>query len=137
METKEKSVHDSQDDFLPPRILSEEEIRLYLKGDRREIDRIILLSLNRLAANLIPHTRREEERILEQERVIKSLGGEAAMAKRAKYVDSLIVQAEAKTRMMEKVAQSSALWILLPFLGFVASALWDAVVKAIKIKIGG
>ena len=31
-----------------PRILSEEEIELYLRGDRREIDRLILLSINRI-----------------------------------------------------------------------------------------
>lgn len=137
MRDEEEDARSTSDDALPPRVLSEDEIRLYLKGDRREIDRLILLSLNRLAANLIPHTRREEERIVEQDRMIKSLGGEDAMAKRAKYVDTLILQGEAKTRMMEKVAQSSALWILLPFLGFLASSLWDSVVRAVKIKLGG
>ena len=53
------------DKDIPPRILSEEEVELYLRGDRREIDRLILLSINRIAATLIPHAEREN-RITEQ-----------------------------------------------------------------------
>ena len=37
-----------------PRILSEEEIDVFLKGDPKDVNRIILYSLNRLAAVLIP-----------------------------------------------------------------------------------
>lgn len=127
------------DDFAP-RILSEEEVEMYLKGDRREVDRLILYSLNRLAACLIPHAEKEDKRDVEYDRVLHGLGGLDMMLKRASYVDALIAQAEAKTRMMEKVTQSSILWVLLPFFGFAASSMWDAAVRAIKaalLKEGG
>lgn len=123
-----------------PRVLSEEEIEMYLKGDRREVDRLILLSINRLSSFLMPLAKKEEDRALENVRLIESLGGIDAMSKRAGYVDALIKQAEAKTRMMEKVSQSSILWVLLPFFGFVASSMWDSAVRAIKaalLRAGG
>ena len=42
----------------PPRVLSEEEIELYINGDRREVDRLILFGLNRLASVIIPHAQK-------------------------------------------------------------------------------
>jgi len=123
-------------DTFEPRVLSDEEIEMYLKGDRREVDRLILFSLNRLAACVIPHAKREDERVAESDRLIESLGGVEAMLKRAKYVDTLVRQSEAKSRMMEKVSQSSLTWVLIAFLGFLAMSTWEAIVTAIKIKLG-
>jgi len=124
-------------DEFEPRVLSDEEIEMYLKGDRREVDRLILFSLNRLAACIIPHAKREDERVVENDRLIESLGGVEAMLKRAKYVDTLVKQSEAKTRMMEKVSQSSVTWALIAFFVFILSATWDAIIHAIKLKLGG
>lgn len=126
----------SDTDDFQPRILSEDEIEMYLKGDRREVDRLILSSLNRLAACIIPHAKREDERDAAQERLITSLGGKDAMERRAEFVDALIRRQDVKTRMMEKVSQSSITWALLAFFGFLAAATWDALVHAIKIKLG-
>lgn len=124
------------DDFAP-RILSDEEVEMYLKGDRREVDRLILYSLNRLAACIVPHAAQEEKRDAEYDRVMRNLGGLEMMLKRAEYVDTLIAQKNAKTQMMRKVSQSAMTWALIAYLGFLATTTWEAVVRAIKFKLGG
>jgi len=123
------------DDEFSPRVLSQEEIEMYLKGDRREVDRLILFSLNRLAACIIPHARIEEERVREQDKLVEDLGGVPMMVKRAKYVDTLIIQAEAKTTMMQKVTASSLSWALIAFIGFMAVAAWEAIKVSIRSKV--
>ncbi len=117
------------DKDIPPRILSEEEVELYLRGDRREIDRLILLSINRIAATLIPHAEREN-RITEQ---LDAIGGMDGIAERARFVDALIERQKARTQVLWKIAQSSVTWALPLMIGFVAMAVWDA----IKKKVGG
>ena len=112
-----------------PRILSEEEIELYLRGDRREIDRLILLSINRIAATLIPHAERENK-ISEQ---LAAIGGMDGIAERARFVDAMIESQKARTQAMWKVAQTGFTWALPLLIGFVAMAIWNA----IKQKIGG
>ena len=114
---------------ISPRILSDQEIDLYLRGDRREIDRLILLSINRIAATLIPHVEREN-RISEQ---LEAIGGMDGIADRARFVDALIEKQKARNQMLWKVAQSSVAWALPVFIGFLAMAVWNA----IKQKIGG
>ena len=83
------------DNKLPPRVLTDEEIELYLKGDRREVDRLILLSINRLSACLIPHINSEAEFMAH----VKHLGGVEAIRHRAEYVDSLIKKNSARSAM--------------------------------------
>lgn len=124
-------------DEFAPRILSDEEIEMYLKGDRREVDRLILFSLNRLAASIIPLARRETEREAEMENLLKDLGGVEVMVRRGKFVDAAIKSTEAKTRMMEKVTASSVTWALIAFLGFVIVTTWETVLHTIRLKIGG
>lgn len=116
-----------------PRVLSAEEIEMYLKGDRQEVDRLILFSLNRLASTLAPHAEREERVMVELDR----LGGMEAIAARAEYVDAMIARSKAKTQMIDKVAQSSLAWALIAFLGFLAVAAWESAVQAVKAKLGG
>lgn len=116
-------------DETPPRILSEQEIELYLRGDRREIDRLILLSINRIAATLIPHAERENK-IAEH---LAAIGGMEGIAERARFVDALIERQKARNQALWKVAQSGVAWALPVFLGFLAMAVWNA----IKQKIGG
>lgn len=111
------------------RILSEEEIELYLRGDRREIDRLILLSINRIAATLIPHAERENK-IAEQ---FAAIGGMDGIAERARFVDAMIERQKARTQALWKIAQSGVTWALPLLIGFIAMAIWNS----IKQKIGG
>lgn len=122
----------NDEDRAPPRVLTDEEIELYLKGDRREVDRLILLSLNRLSSCLIPHIRSEAE-FMDH---VKHLGGMEMIHSRAAYVDSLIKKNATRTAMMEKVSQSAVVWAFLAFCGFLAISVWNALVSIIKIKIG-
>lgn len=117
------------DKIESPRVLSDEEIELYMQGERREVDRLILLSLNRLAAALIPHTGREDA-IYAQ---LEAIGGMEGIAARARFVDALIERQKARNQAMWKIAQSGVTWALPLLIGFVAVALWNAV----KQKIGG
>ena len=110
-----------------PRILTEEEIEIYLRGDRRDIDRLILLSINRIAATLIPHVVRENK-LSEQ---LEAIGGMDGIAERARFVDALIERQKARTQMFWKIAQSSVTWALPLLIGFVAMAVWDAMKKKI------
>ena len=112
-----------------PRVLTDEEIELYMRGERREVDRLILLSLNRLAATLIPHSERET-RITEQ---LEAIGGMDGIAERARFVDAMIERQKARTQALWKVAQSGVAWALPILIGFVAMAVWNA----IKQKVGG
>ena len=118
-----------QPDESRPRILSDEEIELYLRGDRREIDRLILLSINRIAATLIPHAERENK-IAEH---LAAIGGMEGIAERARFVDAMIERQKARTQALWKVAQSGVAWALPILIGFVAMAVWNA----IKQKVGG
>jgi len=118
---------------FPPRVLSEEEIEMYLKGDRREVDRLMLFSLNRLAAALIPHAEQEERMISEFTR----LGGLEAINARCEFIDELIARSKDRRKMMEKVSQSTLTWALIAFFGFLAAATWDSIVSAVKLRLGG
>ena len=121
----------------PPHVLSNEEIDMYLKGDRRDVDRLLLYGLNRLTAVIVPHAMREETIINK----IEELGGLRGMEDRAVYVNSMIKKNADKSAMMEKVTQSVILWVLIAFLGFMAHAVWGEIVQAIKaalitVKVG-
>ena len=122
---------------FPPHLLSDEEIEMYLKGDRREVDRLILFSINRLTAVILPHAVREDARDAASDKLLADLGGEDALMRRADFVDSLIENQKAKKRMMEKVSSSTVVWALLVFLGFVAAAVWEHISTVLKAKIGG
>jgi len=67
--------------------------------------------------------------------LVEDLGGVPMMVKRAKYVDTLIIQAEAKTTMMQKVTASSLSWALIAFIGFMAVAAWEAIKVSIRSKV--
>lgn len=115
-----------------PHVLTEEEIEFYMKGDRREIDRLMLRSINRLTAILLPHMMNEDERDEQQKQFIEDLGGSTAMKSRAEFVDALIKRQEARTQMMQKVATSSVIWALIAFMGFIAVSSWKHVVSVIQ-----
>ena len=118
-----------------PHILSEEEIEMYLDGDRRAVDRLILYSINRLTAVIVPHTMNEEAREVKRDAEIIKIGGFEAIAKRAAYVDDMIKRREVTTLMMEKVSQSTLTWALIAFFGFLAMATWHEIVEAVKAAL--
>lgn len=121
------------EDKFPPRVLSDEEIEMYLKGERREVDRLLLHSLNRLAGALIPHIKSEGD-FMDK---VKELGGVQAITARAEFVDSLIKKNAIRSAMMEKVSQSTVTWAFIAFCGFLALSVWHELIAAIKLKLGG
>lgn len=112
-----------------PKILSPDEIELYLSGDRRQVDRLILTSLNRISATLIDYTKREDG-IWDS---IDEIGGLMSIKTRADFVDSLITRNEKRAAAWGKIAQSSAVWALLAVLGFLAQAIWQHIKEQIKL----
>ena len=74
-----------------PKVFSDEEIEMFLAGDRRQIDRHILYSLNRLAALHLPCSRRVESMM---QVVDTELGGTKALKLRAEWVDAQIKKAQ-------------------------------------------
>lgn len=113
------------------KIYSDEEIDIFLAGDRREVDRLILHSLNGLAATLIPHAQNEEE-FLER---VKELGGISAIKARAAWVDVQIERQRLRNRMMEKVATSHVAYASMAFFGYILFLVKDNIVTFLKTAL--
>lgn len=118
-----------------PKVFSDEEIEMFLAGDRRQIDRHMLYCLNRIAAVLIKHTEKEDA----FHDSLAEIGGEDAIKARAEYVDSLIEKNNRWAEAFEKISQSTITWALIAFLGFLAMAVWHDIVAAIRtaLKVKG
>ena len=112
-----------------PKVLSHYEIELYLSGDRRQVDRLILTSLNRISATLTAHTHRDDE-IWDS---IDSIGGLASVKTRADFIDSLIEKNNKRAAAWGKIAQSSVTWALVAVFGFLAQAVWQHIKSQIKL----
>ena len=121
----------SDEEAHKPKVFTDEEIEMFLSGDRRQIDRHILYSLNRIAAVLIPHV--EGAKQLQQQ--VEEIGGFGAIETRAEFVDSLIKRNNRISVAMEKVSQSTITWALIAFLGFLASAVWHDIVAALRAAL--
>lgn len=136
-----------------PHIMSDEEIDLMLDGDRRQVDKIMLKSINRLTAVIVPHAQREDERDRQFDSVMDQIGGSQAIIDRAKVVDALIRDAEIdatrkafidavidkqtkRNAMMEKVSTSNVIWASIAFLGYLAYILREAIVAYAKTRLG-
>ena len=104
-----------------PKVLSTDEMDLYISGDRRQVDRLILTSLNRISSALIEHIKREDG----VWNSIDDIGGLGGVKVRADFVDSLIRRNNRRAAAWDKIAQSSAVWALMAVLGFVALAVWQ------------
>ena len=138
----------------PPMILSDEEITIVLNGDRRDVDRLILTALNRLAVsfegqlNVLDDHRSKEEEFLQD---LARIGGVDSVFKRAAFVDnqmseeakklaekrnamidSLIDRNIKRAQMMEKVSTGTALWAVIAFLGFCAVIFKDGLIAAAR-----
>ena len=124
-----------QPEELASYLLSEEEIEFYLKGDRRDIDKLLLKSINRLTSIVVPHAVKDDKRAEAWALAIERLGGLGKIEERAVYVDALLEKQKARTAAFRKISESTALWALLIVLGFIAKALWDSVLAAVKTRI--
>ena len=122
---------DTSDIKNPPHILSEAEIDLYLQGNREEIDRLILLSLNRITCVLLPLCEGHKNCLSG----LNSIGGIECMSERAAYVDMLIEKQKKRIAAWDKIAQSTVVWALIAFLGFIGLSGWEAVIHNIKAKL--
>ena len=111
-----------------PKVFSEEEINMFLKGDRRDIDRLLLYSMNRIAAVLIPHTEREAKFTA----LLEEVGGTESIKERADYVNSLIEKNKKRSAAFDKISQSTVTWALIAAIGFVLVALWEHVIILIR-----
>ena len=124
-----------QPEELASYLLSEEEIEFYLKGDRRDIDKLLLKSINRLTAIVVPHAVKDDKREEAWAMAIGRLGGLEKIEERAAYVDALLEKQKARTAAFRKISESTALWALLIVLGFIAKALWDSALASVKTRI--
>ena len=124
-----------QPEELASYLLSEEEIEFYLKGDRRDIDKLLLKSINRLTAIIVPHVVKDDKWEEAWVLTIDRLGGLEKIEERAAYVDALLEKQKARTAAFRKISESTALWALLIVLGFIAKALWDSVLVSVKTRI--
>ena len=112
-----------------PRIYSDEEIELFIEGDRRAIDRLLLQGINNLAVVISLHSEAEAS-------VLDGMGTAEQVKIRSVWIDAQIKKQEKVNSMMQKVAESSAAWAMIAFLGFLAMVSWEYVSGAIKAKIG-
>lgn len=136
-----------------PHIMSDEEIDLMLSGDRRQVDKIMLKSINRLTEVIVPHALREDERDRQFDSVMEQIGGSQSIIARAKVVDNIIRDAEIdaarkafidamidkqtkRNAMMEKVSTSNVIWASIAFLGYLAYILREAIVAYAKTRLG-
>ena len=124
-----------QPEELASYLLSEEEIEFYLKGDRRDIDKLLLKSINRLTSIIVPHAVKEDKREEAWVLTIDRLGGLEKIEERAAYVDALLEKQKARTAAFRKISESTVLWALIIVLGFIAKALWDSALAAVKTRI--
>lgn len=103
---------------------TEGEIDMLLSGDRREVDKLLLHSINTLSAALIPSLG-----------VISELGDPKGIRARISWIDSEIDRQHERTRMMHKVTESLVIWTAIAFLGFIAVSGWHHVLEVIRSKI--
>lgn len=115
-----------------PRIYTEEEIDLFLHGDRREIDRLLLSSTNAVTAAFIafrdeefrPHAEAEME-------MAKALGQPADVLRRRLWLDQQIDKDRDRAALRKKILDASLFWVL-PIL---LMAFFTTVETGIKAKI--
>ena len=125
-------MHEELDGYL----LTEEEIEFYLKGDRRDIDKLLLKSINKLTSLIVPHALKEDQRDEAWTTAIERLGGLHRIEERAAYVDALLEKQKARTAAFRKIAESTAFWALVVLVGFICRAVWDVAVAAVKARVG-
>lgn len=110
------------------KVYSSEEVDMFLAGDRRDIDRLLLHGLNNLAIVLIAHANAEEK-------LLTPLGTAKEIETRVAWVNAQIREQEVRTGMMRKVAESSLVMAVPAFLLFVLYAVRDSVVQWVQLAM--
>ena len=103
-----------------PRIYTEEEIELFLHGDRREIDRLLLTSVNSVAAALISSRDSEFRPHAETEEIMmNALGAPEDVLLRRNWLDLQIKKEMGRAKLRNRVMEGSLFWVLpILLLGF-------------------
>lgn len=109
----------------PLKVYSPEEIDMFLKGDQREVDRLMIHSLNNIASVLIPHISEENE-------IFRALGDSEVIRTRSGWIDAQIKKQEKRNRMMDKVTESTTLWALPLFLLIMFIWFGDAILDSAR-----
>lgn len=116
------------DDEYPLRIYTQEEIELFLAGERRDVDRLLLYGINDLVRVIIPHKAREDK-------FFEAAGTRDEIRQRAAWVDAQIDKQKKRNEMMGKVATSALSWAAIAFLGWMLVSLYSAAVEAVQSAI--
>lgn len=103
---------------------SDDEISMLLSGDRREVDKLLLHSLNNLSSSLIP--------LVE---VISELGNVESVRKRREWVEAQIESQRIKNDMMRKVSESALIWAVIGFIGFLVVSTYNYSIEVIRAKL--
>ena len=69
-------------------IYTDEEIDIFLKGDRRNVDKLLLHGMNNIAAALVPHMEKEDS-------VMAVMGDATAVRERSAWIDAEIAKKKA------------------------------------------
>lgn len=94
-----------------PRIYGPEEIDILLNGDRREIDRLLLTSLNALAFAFLRFRDSEfRPHIIQELAMTEALGEPKDVERRRKWLDAQIARESDLAILRKKVITSTAIW---------------------------
>ena len=104
------------------KVYTDEEIEIFLSGDRREVDRLLLKGLNNLAGAFVPHAEREEL-------IFKAMGSYEMVHDRSTWIDAQMRISEKKEIFWEKAKSSVTNWGLAGIIGWIALVVWQAFLK--------
>lgn len=113
-------------------VYTEQELEIFLTGDRRAIDGLMLRSLNGISAALLEHTQDQDQMMKE----LAELGGMEEIRMRAEWVNAQIERQKIRNRMMEKVATSNLATVSIAFLGYCFYIFRDSLVMWFQRKGG-
>lgn len=96
-----------------PHIYTEEEIDLFLKGDRRAIDKLILTTLNSLSNTFMDYRDHEfRPHVLEEQAMKDALGDPEEVARRRVWLDLQINKEIERAALRRKILEASLLRVI-------------------------
>lgn len=96
-----------------PHIYTEEEIDLFLKGDRRAIDKLILTSLNALSSTFVAYRDNEfRPHIREEQSMKEALGDPKEVTQRRMWLDLQIKKEMDRAKLRAKILEASLLRVI-------------------------
>lgn len=115
---------------MPSRLrnYTDEEIDILLNGDRREVDKLLLHGISAIGAVLVPHIEKEEA-------IFDALGDVPTIHTRSRWIEAQITKQQRYNGLMQKIIDSSVLWVIPLVLAFVIYAVGDQIVDVIRAKL--